>query len=162
MQGLWEEKPEQYVYQDADPDYMNKTFDEKNSEKYLCTFPYPYMNGYLHLGHGFSMSKAEFAVRYQRQRGKRALFPFGFHCTGMPIQAAANRLKMEIESGKTRSVQPEAPKVEEPKPEEKKGDGKKDKKGGKKDKPVEVKKVPPTQYEILMQLGIPESDIPQF
>lgn len=67
---------------------------------------------------------------------------------------------MEIEQGKTRSVQPEAPKVEEPKPEEKKDDKKGGKKGGKKDKPVEVKKVPPTQYEILMQIGIPESDIP--
>jgi leucyl-tRNA synthetase len=61
------------------------TFAEKNSQKYMVTFPYPYMNGFLHLGHAFSMSKAEFANRYQRQRGKRALFPFGFHCTGMPI-----------------------------------------------------------------------------
>jgi len=32
----------------------------------------------------------------------------------------------------------------------------------KKDKAPEVVKVPPTQYEILMQIGIPESDIPQF
>ena len=55
-----------------------------------------------------------------------------------------------------------------PKEEEKKSDAKADdKKGGKdkkgkKKKPVEVKKVPPTQYEILMQIGIPEDDIPQF
>ena len=59
------------------------------------------MNGYLHLGHAFSMSKAEFQIRYQRQRGKKVLFPQGFHCTGMPIQAAAGRLKREIESGQT-------------------------------------------------------------
>lgn len=26
------------------------SFEEKNSGKYLTTFPYPYMNGYLHLG----------------------------------------------------------------------------------------------------------------
>ena len=26
-------------------------------EKYLITFPYPYMNGRLHLGHAFSMTK---------------------------------------------------------------------------------------------------------
>ena len=26
------------------------------------------------------------------------LFPFGFHCTGMPIQAAANKLKTELET----------------------------------------------------------------
>jgi leucyl-tRNA synthetase len=65
-------------------------------EKFLVTFPYPYMNGRLHLGHAFSFTKAEFTARYQRLLGKNALFPFGFHCTGMPIQAAANKLKDEI------------------------------------------------------------------
>jgi leucyl-tRNA synthetase len=60
------------------------------------TFPYPYMNGRLHLGHAFSLTKAEFTARFQRLRGKNVLFPFGFHCTGMPIQAAANKLKAEI------------------------------------------------------------------
>ena len=59
--------------------------------KFFATFPYPYMNGRLHLGHAFSASKAEFAVGYQRLRGKRVLFPFAFHCTGMPIQVRAAR-----------------------------------------------------------------------
>ena len=103
MQEVWSANPEQYQYADADPDYLSKSMEEKNASKYLCTFPYPYMNGYLHLGHAFSMSKAEFQVRYQRQKGKNCIFPFGFHCTGMPIQAAANRLKAEITSGNTRS-----------------------------------------------------------
>jgi leucyl-tRNA synthetase len=49
------------------------------------------------------MSKAEFQVRYQKQIGKNAMFPFAFHCTGMPIQASANRVKREIETGKTSS-----------------------------------------------------------
>jgi len=64
--------------------------------KFLVTFPFPYMNGKLHLGHAFSMSKAEFQARYQRLQGKEALFPFGFHCTGMPIVASADKLKREI------------------------------------------------------------------
>ena len=54
--------------------------------KFLVTFPYPYMNGKLHLGHAFSLSKAEFAAAYQRMLGKKSLFPFAFHCTGMPIR----------------------------------------------------------------------------
>ena len=62
----------------------------------MVTFPYPYMNGRLHLGHAFSLTKAEFAVRYQQLRGKNAMWPFAFHCTGMPIQAAANKLKDEL------------------------------------------------------------------
>lgn len=47
---------------------------------------YPYMNGRLHLGHAFTISKIEFAAGYERLKGKRALFPQGFHCTGMPIK----------------------------------------------------------------------------
>lgn len=66
-------------------------------EKFICTFPFPYMNGRLHLGHTFSLSKCEFAVRYQRLKGKSVLFPFGFHCTGMPIKACSDKLKREIE-----------------------------------------------------------------
>jgi leucyl-tRNA synthetase len=67
-----------------------------NREKYMLTFPYPYMNGRLHLGHAFSLTKAEFTARFQRLQGKNVMFPFGFHCTGMPIQAAANKLREEI------------------------------------------------------------------
>ncbi|KAL1110265.1 hypothetical protein AAG570_008342 [Ranatra chinensis] len=66
-------------------------------QKFFVTFPFPYMNGKLHLGHVFSLSKCEFAVRYQRMKGKKCLFPFGFHCTGMPIKACADKLKREME-----------------------------------------------------------------
>lgn len=54
--------------------------------KWMGTFPFPYMNGSLHLGHAFTISKVEFATGYQRMMGKRALFPHGFHVTGMPIK----------------------------------------------------------------------------
>mmetsp|Transcript_25765 Transcript_25765/g.42990 ORF Transcript_25765/g.42990 Transcript_25765/m.42990 type:complete len:1134 (+) Transcript_25765:61-3462(+) len=69
---------------------------DPSREKFMLSFPYPYMNGRLHLGHAFSMTKAEFTARFQRLQGKNVMFPFGFHCTGMPIQAAANKLKEEI------------------------------------------------------------------
>lgn len=57
--------------------------------KFMATFPYPYMNGRLHLGHAFSLTKAEFCANYKRLKGFNVLFPFGFHCTGMPIQVLA-------------------------------------------------------------------------
>jgi leucyl-tRNA synthetase len=69
---------------------------EAGTKKFMATFPYPYMNGMMHIGHGFTVTKAEFATRYHRLKGENALFPFGFHCTGMPIQAAANKLKAEL------------------------------------------------------------------
>jgi leucyl-tRNA synthetase len=56
------------------------------------------MNGRLHLGHSFSLSKAEFATGYERLKGKTTLFPFAFHCTGMPIKACADKLIHEIEA----------------------------------------------------------------
>ena len=64
--------------------------------KYFVTFPYPYMNGRLHLGHAFTITKAEFTARFKKLQGYNVLFPFAFHCTGMPIQAAANKLKLEL------------------------------------------------------------------
>lgn len=67
------------------------------NEKYMVTFPFPYMNGKLHLGHTFTILKAEFAVGYERLKGKRCLYPFGFHCTGMPIKACADKLNREME-----------------------------------------------------------------
>ena len=56
--------------------------------KWMGTFPYPYMNGSLHLGHAFTISKIEFNAGYQRMLGKRTLFPMAFHCTGMPIKVS--------------------------------------------------------------------------
>lgn len=41
---------------EADAPSKPKTSPE---EKFLVTFPYPYMNGRLHLGHTFSLSKCE-------------------------------------------------------------------------------------------------------
>jgi len=65
--------------------------------KFFGTMAYPYMNGTLHLGHAFTMTKVEFATGYERMNGKRALFPLGFHCTGMPIKTCADKLKKELE-----------------------------------------------------------------
>ncbi|KAJ2842720.1 cytosolic leucyl tRNA synthetase, partial [Coemansia erecta] len=81
------------------PDDTSMTIEElhKKHPKWMGTFPFPYMNGTLHLGHAFSVSKVEFAAGWERLKGKRALFPFGFHVTGMPIKASADKIVREIE-----------------------------------------------------------------
>lgn len=64
--------------------------------KFFGTMAYPYMNGTLHAGHTFTVSKVEFTAGYARMQGKRVLFPMGFHCTGMPIKACADKLVNEV------------------------------------------------------------------
>lgn len=136
---------------------------EGEKQKYLTTFPFPYMNGRLHLGHSFTFTKAEFASSYQRLKGKNSLFPFGFHCTGMPIKACADKLKKEIETYGNPPVFP----VEEEAPVE--------------TTPTEsVKKEDPTafhatkakvqskstgakyQWQIMESNGVPKEEIPKF
>lgn len=132
--------------------------------KFFVTFPYPYMNGRLHLGHAFSLTKAEFTARFQRHLGKNVLWPFAFHCTGMPIQAAANKLKEEIN---TYGNPPDFPVDEETDPD--KSDGKSveaqiaAKSKGSKSKLVMkglAGKVV-RQWDILTKM-VPEAEIPLF
>lgn len=66
--------------------------DADEREKFFVNFPYPYMNGFIHLGHAFSLMRVEILARYKRMRGYNVLFPFAFHCTGTPIIAAAQRI----------------------------------------------------------------------
>lgn len=39
----------------------------------------------------------EIGTGFARMQGRRALFPQGFHCSGMPIKAAADKIAREIE-----------------------------------------------------------------
>src|SRR5947209_7822052 len=66
-------------------------------KKYFATFPYPYMNGTLHLGHSLTASRAVFLAEFYRLNGHNVLFPFAFHGTGMPIVACAAKLRDELD-----------------------------------------------------------------
>lgn len=141
--------------------------DDGPVEKYFGTFPYPYMNGLLHLGHAFSISKLEFASAYHRLCGKKVLFAQGFHCTGMPIKACADKLDRELT---TYGCPPVFPTEEDnvttdadPAPiatPEAKADPTKF--GGKKSKAVQKQGKETRQWEILTKSGIAESEVPAF
>lgn len=68
----------------------------KKYPKFYGTIAYPYMNGTLHVGHAFSDSKVEFMVGWERMQGKRVLWPQGYHCTGLPIRASADKIANEV------------------------------------------------------------------
>ena len=102
--------------------------------------------------------------------GKRALFPLGYHCTGMPIKACADKLVREIElfgqnfeNNPDEQVDGEDAEPDElPAPVE--SDTKTDitqhraKKSKAKAKTGKAK----FQYQIMEQLGIPKSEIHKF
>lgn len=67
-----------------------------DAPKKFITFPYPYMNGRLHLGHAYTLTKCDFIARYYKNKGFNVLFPFSFHGTGTPIYACANKVKKEF------------------------------------------------------------------
>ncbi|KAK1290808.1 hypothetical protein QJS10_CPB18g00497 [Acorus calamus] len=139
----------------------------EEGEKFFGNFPYPYMNGSLHLGHGFSLSKLEFASAYQRLCGRNVLLPFAFHCTGMPIKASADKLAREIERYGNPpvfpSVEEEDLSTEESKPEEANaGKVEPDKFKSKRSKATAKKGVDKFQWEIMRSFGLSDEEIAKF
>lgn len=152
VQAIWEERK---VYEEDAPLEPRKNSDEK----FLATFPFPYMNGRLHLGHTFSLSKCEFAIRYNRLLGKKVLFPFGFHCTGMPIKACADKLKREME---LYGYPPQFPNEEKIEEEIKDDIVIKDKSKGTKSKAIAKTTNAKYQWQIMQMLGLKNEDIKKF
>jgi leucyl-tRNA synthetase len=135
--------------------------------KWFGNFPYPYMNGSLHLGHAFTISKIEFGAGYQRMLGKRVLFPHGFHVTGLPIKASADKLVREIEMfgpdfEKFEQAEAEAElEVETAETEAGNGDPV-DKSKGKKGKLAAKSSGHKYQFQILLSIGVPRHEIKKF
>ena len=65
----------------------------KGKKKFFGTFPYPYVNSYLHLGHFYSSMRLETLSRFKRMQGYNVLYAQAWHCTGSPIVNAAKRVK---------------------------------------------------------------------
>ena len=61
-------------------------------QKMMVTFPYPYMNGPLHVGHAFSASRVDAYARFKRMQGYNVLWPWGWHWTGQPLLGASLRV----------------------------------------------------------------------
>jgi len=61
-------------------------------EKKFLTAAFPYPNSPLHIGHGRTYTTTDIHARYLRLKGYNVLFPMGFHVTGTPIIAMAQRI----------------------------------------------------------------------
>ncbi|MBN1327904.1 MAG: leucine--tRNA ligase [Candidatus Heimdallarchaeota archaeon] len=62
-------------------------------KKFMVTFPIAYLNGSIHVGHGYTTMKADAYARYKRMLGYNVIYPQGWHATGQPIQGVAERIK---------------------------------------------------------------------
>ena len=69
---------------EADPDPARR--------KLLVTFPYPYMNGPLHVGHAFTATRVDAYARFKRMQGFNVLWPWAWHWTGQPLLGASQRV----------------------------------------------------------------------
>lgn len=67
----------------------------ETKQKKFITFPYPYMNGRLHLGHGLTILNADMQARFYVSCGYNVLFPFAYHGSGMPIVAIYVKKQVE-------------------------------------------------------------------
>lgn len=128
------------------------------------------MNGTLHAGHSFTVSKIEFAAGVARMQGRRVLYPQGYHCTGMPIKACSDKLVREIEmfgsqfehyteiagpNGSAEADTTPAPVQETTKEDVTKFSAKKSKAAA---KSIKVK----YQFQIMLAIGIPIEEIHKF
>jgi leucyl-tRNA synthetase len=169
---------ESRIFEPEAPSLQDEPFDTTTPDqlhekypKYLGCFAYPYMNGTLHAGHGFTASKVEFTAGFARMQGKRALFPLGYHVTGMPIKACADKLVNEVElfgqnfercpvddiveEGPTAGDVPPAPTQAETKTDLGKFSTKKSKASA---KTIKTK----YQFQIMLSQGIPLEEIHKF
>lgn len=126
--------------------------------KYFMNFPYPYMNGRLHLGHAFSLSKTEFAARYMRMKGRRVLWPFGLHVTGTPIAACAQKIMKEMDRFGNPPVFPPEFFEEQQQIAQNKKDGQEGQHKSKRGKSGPAK----PQWMIMQDMGIDPAEIPKF
>ena len=70
---------------EADPDPSKK--------KFFVTFPYPYMNGSLHLGHAYTSGRLDVIARFKRLKGYNVLYPWAWHWTGEAVMGIVHRLE---------------------------------------------------------------------
>lgn len=67
----------------------------KRDKKYFITAAFPYPNSPQHIGHARTYTITDVMARFYKLMGYSVLFPMGFHVTGTPIIAMADRIKQK-------------------------------------------------------------------
>ena len=86
IEEKWRKRWSEAKIFEAEPDW--------SKPKCFVTFPFPYMSGPLHVGHGYSASRVDVYARYMRMKGFNVLFPWAWHWTGETVAGASERIKL--------------------------------------------------------------------
>jgi leucyl-tRNA synthetase len=86
----------------------DNNYDFNNPKKKFITFPFAYQNGRLHAGHISTFLKCDILANYYKLQGYNVLLPFGFHATGSPIVACANKLAKELATVNVATIDPKS------------------------------------------------------
>lgn len=84
VEAKWRERWARDRIFEADP--------EPGRPKVFITFPFPYVNGPLHLGHAYTATRLDVYARFKRMQGYNVLYPWAWHWTGEPITGMAKRV----------------------------------------------------------------------
>jgi len=84
---------EQYWLKRWEEDRIFEAKRDPSRKKFFVTFPFPYMNGSLHLGHGYTATRLDIIARYKRMRGYNVLFPWAWHWTGEAVMGICHRIE---------------------------------------------------------------------
>ena len=89
MEEKWQRRWSEAKIFEANPDPAKP--------KFFVTFPFPYMSGPLHVGHGYTSARVDVIARYKRMKGFNVLFPWAWHWTGETVAGASERIKLKDE-----------------------------------------------------------------
>ena len=90
-----------YDYREAEPRLQKQwealkiyAFDPGTKQPiFSVDTPPPTISGEIHVGHVFSYTQADIAVRYHRMRGEHVFYPFGFDDNGLPTERFTERVR---------------------------------------------------------------------
>jgi valyl-tRNA synthetase len=77
------------------PEHIPSSDDAGNPQAgnvYSIDTPPPTVSGFLHLGHVYSYSHADFVARFRRMNGDDVYYPMGFDDNGLPTERLVERL----------------------------------------------------------------------
>lgn len=95
------ELPKQYEWK-ASEEKWKKFWEESGTYKfnpnrkgkiYAVDTPPPTVSGKMHIGHAFSYSQQDFAVRYHRMKGENIFYPFGTDDNGLATERLIEKIK---------------------------------------------------------------------